>query len=130
MSADVIGNMLTTIRNASSNGKKYANVPASKLKIEIAQVLEKQGFVSGFRLVKDGAQGKIKIALKYQASGAAALRGIERVSKPGCRVYSSAENLDKYPSVKVAIVTTPKGVYASADAKKLGLGGEVIASVW
>jgi small subunit ribosomal protein S8 len=130
MSSDVIGNMLTTIRNASANGKKYANVPASKLKIEIVQVLESQGFVSGFRLVKDSGQGKIKIALKYQQTGSPSLRGIVRVSKPGCRVYSSSLDLDKYPSIKVGIVTTPKGVFASSVAKKMGLGGEIIASVW
>jgi small subunit ribosomal protein S8 len=130
MSSDVIGNMLTTLRNASSNGKKYASIPASKLKIEIVQVLESQGFVSGFRLLRDAGQGKIKVALKYTSTGSPALKGIARVSKPGCRVYSAASDLDKYASVKVSIVTTPKGVFSSAEAKKMGIGGEIIASVW
>jgi small subunit ribosomal protein S8 len=130
LSSDVIANMLTSIRNASANGKKYASIPASKLKVEVARVLESEGFILGFRLLRDSGQGKIKVALKYTATGLPALRGISRVSKPGCRVYTSALNLDRYASIKVNIVSTSKGVFPSSQAKKMGLGGEILAAVW
>jgi small subunit ribosomal protein S8 len=127
---DPVADMLTRIRNASQAGLKYAVIPASSLKIEITKVLESEGFVRGFRLVRDGKQGKIKIALRYTERGEPVIRGIRRASTPGCRVYSSVEKLSRRHALGVAVVSTPKGVLSSENACAQRVGGEVLAYIW
>ncbi len=127
---DPIADMLTRIRNASSAGLKYAVIPASGQKIEITKILESEGFIRGFRLVRDGRQGKIKIALKYTVSGASVIQGIRRASTPGCRLYASVENLSRRHVRGVAVVSTSKGVLSDSSAKAQNVGGEVLAYVW
>lgn len=128
---DPVADMLTRVRNASSAGLRYAVVPASKLKIEVTRILEEEGFVRGFRLIRDNGQGKIKIAIKYDAEGQPVIQGLRRVSRPGRRVYSGAT---KMPSVRdglgKAIVSTPRGVLTGDRAKSEKVGGEVLAYVW
>jgi small subunit ribosomal protein S8 len=123
--------MLTRIRNASSAGLKYTTIPASIIKIEITKILETEGLIRGFRLIKDNGQGKIKIAMKYSEVGQPVIRGITRVSKPGCRVYKGVEDLPKIRGgLGFAILTTPKGVLTSKTARRERVGGEVLAYIW
>lgn len=130
-STDPVADMLTRVRNASSAGLRYAVVPASKLKIEVTRILESEGFVRGFRLIRDNGQGKIKIAMKYDRNGDPVIQGLKRVSKPGRRVYAGAS---KMPAVRdglgKAIVSTPQGVLTGEKAKQANVGGEVLAYVW
>jgi len=128
---DPIADMLTRIRNASSAGLKYTTVPASIMKIEITKILEAEGLIRGFRLIKDNGQGKIKIAMKYSEVGQPVIRGITRVSKPGCRVYKGVADLPKIRGgLGFAILTTPKGVLTSKTARTERVGGEVLAYIW
>ena len=128
---DPIADMLTRIRNASSAGLKYAIVPASKLKIELTKILEAEGFVLGFRLIRDNGQGKIKIAIKYASDGESVIRGLVRVSRPGYRVY---KKVDKLPRVRgglgMSILSTPKGIVTDVTARAERVGGEVLAQIW
>jgi small subunit ribosomal protein S8 len=129
--SDPIADMLTRVRNAARAGLKYAVVPASRTKIEMTKLLEQEGFVRGFRLIRDGGQGKIKIAIKYTDSGESVIRGIVRVSKPGCRVYSKVEKLPKVRGgMGLSILSTPKGLLTDAAARTERVGGEVLAQVW
>jgi small subunit ribosomal protein S8 len=128
---DPIADMLTRIRNASLAGLRYAVIPASKLKIEMTKILESEGFIRGFRLIRDNGQGKIKIAVKYSEAGTPAIRGLSRVSKPGCRVYKNVANLKPVRGgLGIAILSTPKGVLTDATARAEKVGGEVLAQVW
>lgn len=128
---DPVADMLTRVRNASGAGLRYAVIPASKLKIEVTKILESEGFVRGFRLIRDNGQGKIKIAIKYDEQGDPVIRGLVRVSRPGRRVYAGA---DKVPNVRgglgKAILSTPKGVLTGDQARGQRVGGEVLAYVW
>jgi small subunit ribosomal protein S8 len=128
---DPIADMLTRVRNASRAGLRYAVVPASKLKVDITKILEAEGFIRGFRLIRDNGQGKIKIAVKYSETGFPAIRGLARVSKPGCRVYSSVAKLKPVRAgLGFAILSTPKGVMTDSMARAEKVGGEVLAQVW
>jgi small subunit ribosomal protein S8 len=128
---DPIADMLTRIRNASSAGLKYTTVPASIIKIEITKILETEGLIRGFRLIKDNGQGKIKIAMKYSEAGQPVIRGVTRVSKPGCRVYKGVADLPKIRGgLGFAILTTPKGILTSKTARTERVGGEVLAYIW
>lgn len=128
---DPIADMLTRIRNASTAGLKYTTIPASIIKIEITKILEAEGLIRGYRLIKDNGQGKIKIAMKYSEVGQPVIRGLTRVSKPGCRVYKNVADLPKIRGgLGFAILTTPKGVLTSKTARKENVGGEVLAYVW
>jgi small subunit ribosomal protein S8 len=128
---DPIADLSCRISNASGAGLKYVSIPASTLKIEIVKTLEKCRFIRGYRLVRDSGQGKIKVALSYGSKGASVINGIKRVSRPGLRVYAA---VDEIPTVLggmgVSIMSTCKGVMIGTDAKQLGVGGEVLLSVW
>lgn len=128
---DPIADLLTRIRNATNAGLKYATIPASSMKIEITKILEAEGLIRGFRLIKDDKQGKIKIAIKYTEQGQPVIRGLVRVSKPGCRIY---KGVDKLPRIRgglgFAILSTSKGILTSKSAKLERVGGEVLAYVW
>jgi small subunit ribosomal protein S8 len=128
---DPVADMLTRIRNAAQVGLKYVVIPASRMKIEITKILHAEGFIHDFRLIKDEKQGKIKIAVKYLQSGQSVIRGLRRVSKPGCRVYCG---VDKLPVIReglgLAILSTPEGILTNVSASKRRVGGEVLAYVW
>jgi small subunit ribosomal protein S8 len=127
--SDPIADMLTRIRNAQSVEKAVVVMPSSKLKAAIAQVLKDEGYIDGFQVKTDGAKSELEIALKYYA-GRPVIERIERVSRPGLRVYKGR---DAIPTVKnglgVAIVTTPKGVMTDRKARQTGVGGEVLCYV-
>lgn len=129
--SDPIGDLLTRVRNGQKAGHDVVSVPASKLKIAITDLLKNEGFIRNYKCIRDKRQGVIKIALKYDEQGVGAIRGIHRVSKPGCRVYVGAEKL---PYVKngygVAVVSTSRGVITDRDARKNNLGGEFICAVY
>jgi small subunit ribosomal protein S8 len=127
--SDPIADMLTRIRNAQSVDKAAVTMPSSKLKVAIAQVLKDEGYIDGFAVKNDSGKTELEIALKYYA-GRPVIERIERVSRPGLRVYRGREAL---PSVMnglgVAIVTTPKGVMTDRKARATGVGGEVLCYV-
>lgn len=126
-----IADLLTRIRNAKDAGLTYATIPASKLKIEITKILETEGFVRGFRLIKNEKQGLIKIALKYDESGKSAIRGLERISKPGCRVYKASKKLPRVRGgLGCVILSTSKGILTNKLARSEKVGGEILAYIW
>ena len=128
---DTIADMLTRIRNASSAKHDSVDIPASNVKKAIAQILLDEGYINNFTVVEDGKQGMIKVVLKYGANKASAISGIRRVSKPGLRIYSNVEDMPKVmKGLGIAIISTSKGVISDKEARKLGIGGEVICYVW
>jgi len=127
---DAIADMLTRIRNAGTAGHPTVMVPASNLKKAIAQILVDEGYIASFETIEDDKQGMIKITLKYAAKKHV-ISGIQRISKPGLRVYADKENLPKVlGGLGIAIISTSKGVMTDKAARKLGIGGEVMAYVW
>ncbi len=128
---DPIADMLTRIRNANSSKHESVNVPCSKLRIEIAKILDSEGYINGYEVIEDEIQGIIKINLKYGPGKQKVITGLKRVSKPGLRVYASKENLPKVlKGLGIAIISTSKGIMTDREARKLGVGGEVLAFVW
>jgi small subunit ribosomal protein S8 len=127
--SDPIADMLTRIRNAQMVEKPSVSMPSSKLKIAIAQVLKDEGYVDGFAVVGEAMKPQLQIVLKYYA-GRPVIEHIERVSRPGLRVYKGRHDI---PNVKnglgVAIVTTPRGVMTDREARQVGIGGEVLCYV-
>ncbi len=130
--SDVIADMLTRIRNANSAKHETVDIPASNMKKAIAQILVDEGYVKEFKVIEDGKQGIIRIALKYQgASRTPVLQGLRRVSKPGLRIYTSCEDMPRVmKGIGTAIVSTSKGVMTDKAARKENVGGEVLAFIW
>ena len=128
---DPIADMLTRIRNANSAKHDTVSVPASNMKKAIAQILVDEGYIKSFKVIEDGKQGVIEIALKYGPNKSQVLLGLRRVSKPGLRVYAGADELPKVlKGLGIAIVSTSKGVMTDKKARELHIGGEVLAFVW
>ena len=128
---DPIADMLTRIRNANTAGHASVTVPASKMKKSIAEILLNEGFISGDEVISDNAQGTIKVDLKYGPNKEKTIYGLKKISKPGLRVYAKAENVPKVlGGFGIAILSTSKGVITDKEARKLGVGGEVICYVW
>ena len=128
---DPIADMLTRMRNALMATYETVDVPSSRMKVSIAKVLKAEGFIKNFKLVDDNKQGIIKIYFKYDEEGNPILGGLKRISKPGCRIYTKG---DRVPQVLngygVNILSTSKGIVTDKQARKLGVGGEVLCSVW
>ncbi len=128
---DTIADLLTRIRNANSAKHDSVDIPASNMKKAICQILVDEGYVKNFTVVEDGKQGIIKVNLKYGEGKSPVINGLRRVSKPGLRVYSSAEELPRVmKGLGVAIISTSKGVMTDRQARRENLGGEVLAFVW
>ena len=128
---DPIADMLTRIRNANSSKHKTVDIPASKMKLAIADILFKEGYIKSFEEISSDVQGTIRVALKYDEKGNRVIDGIKRISKPGLRVYASKEDLPQVLNgLGIAIVSTSKGIMTDKEARKAGLGGEVLAYVW
>jgi len=124
--SDPIADLLTRIRNAQMVAKSTVVVPSSKVKVAIAQVLKDEGYIDGFQVKADGKKSELEITLKYYA-GRPVIERIERVSRPGLRVYKGCEKLPQVMNgLGVAIVTTPKGVMTDRKARAAGVGGEVL----
>lgn len=128
---DPIADMLTRIRNANSAKHDTVTVPASNMKKAIAQILVDEGYIKNFKVIEDGKQGMIEIALKYGPNKSQVLLGLRRVSKPGLRIYTDSENMPKVmKGLGIAILSTSKGVMTDKDARKANVGGEVLAFIW
>jgi len=127
---DSVADMLTRVRNAVMAGHKTVTLPASNLKIELCRILMQERFIRKYVVLDDGKQGLIKILLKYK-EGESVIKGIERISKPGRRVYSTVKEPPRVLSgLGLAILTTPKGVMTNLESKKQNVGGEVLCYVW
>lgn len=127
---DKIADYLTRIRNAGNAGHKTVMIPGSKLKIAITEILKEQGYIGDYEEIKEDIQSQIKITLRY-FEGKPAIKEITRVSKPGRRVYVSADNLPRIKNgLGTAIISTSKGVMNEKQAKKYNIGGEFICSLW
>ncbi len=128
---DPVADMLTRIRNANSAKHDTVDVPASKMKKAIAEILLEEGFIKAFQIVDDGTQGIIRITLKYNAGKEKVISGLRRVSKPGLRVYAGADELPQVlKGLGIAIVSTSKGIMTDKKARAAHVGGEVLAFVW
>ena len=128
---DPIADMLTRIRNANSAKHKTVDVPASKMKTAIAEILFKEGYIKSFELISNENQGIIRITLKYDEKGTRVIDGIKRISKPGLRVYAGKEELPKVLNgLGIAIISTSKGLKTDKEAREAGMGGEVLAYIW
>ena len=128
---DPIADMLTRIRNANSARHTTVDIPASKMKSAIAEILEEEGYIKSIQILNDGTQGIIRVALKYNQGNEKALTGLRRVSKPGLRVYAGSEDLPKVlKGMGIAIISTSKGIMTDKKARAANIGGEVLAFVW
>ena len=128
---DPIADMLTRIRNANSAKHKTVDVPASKMKTAIAEILFKEGYIKSFELISNENQGIIRITLKYDEKGTRVIDGIKWISKPGLRVYAGKEELPKVLNgLGIAIISTSKGLKTDKEAREAGMGGEVLAYIW
>ena len=128
---DPIADMLTRIRNANSAKHETVDIPASNMKKAIAQILLDEGYIASYKVIEDEKQGVIRVTLKYGENKAQVITGLRRVSKPGLRIYSNVEDMPKVmKGLGIAIVSTSKGIMTDREARKLNVGGEVLAFVW
>jgi len=129
--SDPIADMLTRIRNALGARHAKVDVPASRLKTDIAKILKDEGYIANYKLTEDGSQRSIRIYLKYTTGNVPVISRIERVSRPGCRVYVGSQEVPRVlGGLGVNILTTPKGVMTGRSARKENVGGEVLCHVW
>lgn len=128
---DPIADMLTRIRNANTAKHPVVDIPASNMKKAVAQILVDQGYIKSFEEIKDEKQGIIRVTLKYDETGKRVISGLKRISKPGLRIYV---NKDEIPQVLnglgIALISTSKGILTDKEARKEGVGGEVLAYIW
>ena len=129
---DTIADMLTRIRNASNATHEYVDIPCSKLKVRIAEVLKKEGYITSFEVVSvDSIKKNLRVTLKYGPSGQQLISGIRRISTPGLRVYRNSKNIPKvYGGLGISIISTSGGLKTDREARKENLGGEVLCQVW
>ncbi|MBN6204903.1 30S ribosomal protein S8 [Ralstonia pickettii] len=128
---DPIADMLTRIRNANTVKHEKLELPASKIKQEIADILKREGFVKDYEFIEDNKQGVLRIFLKYGVNEERVITGIKRISKPGLRVYAKADEVPRVLNgLGIAIVSTSKGVLSDKEARNQSVGGEVLAYVW
>ena len=131
MVTDPISDMLTRIRNANAMRYKEVEVPSSKVKVEIAKILKEEGFIKDYKVLDENVQGMIQITLKYGEKKERVITGLKRISKPGLRVYCKKDEIPKVLSgLGIAIISTSTGLLVDREARKAGLGGEVICYVW
>lgn len=131
MTSDPIADMLTRIRNALTARHPKVDVPASRLKMDIARILKEEGYITNFKLAEEGIQRTIKIYLKYAPDNSSVISKLERVSRPGCRVYVGRREIPRVlGGLGINILTTPRGVMTGRKAHTEGVGGEVLCQVW
>lgn len=128
---DPIADLLTRVRNANMVKHASVDVPASNVKTKIVEILLEEGYIKGFDVIEDGKQGLIRIELKYGDSKERVITGLKRISKPGLRVYAKKTDIPRVlGGLGVAIISTSNGIITDREARKLGVGGEVICYVW
>jgi small subunit ribosomal protein S8 len=129
--SDPIADMLTRIRNAIAARHPKVDVPASKLKMDIARILKEEGYITNYKLVEEGSLKNIRVYLKYTPGNVSVISEIQRVSRPGCRVYAGSKEIPPVlGGLGINIVTTPRGVMTGSTARKEGVGGEVLCRIW
>jgi len=128
---DPIADMLTRMRNALTASYATVDIPSSRLKVDIAKVLKSEGFIKNFKVIEDRKQGVMRIFFKYDEKGGSIINGLKRMSKPGCRMYSKG---DRIPQILngygISILSTSQGIMTDRQARKMGIGGEIICSIW
>ena len=128
---DPVADLLTRIRNAINARQQKLDVPASKLKLEIARILKEEGYLANFKATEESGQKVLRLYLKYGANNDAAITNLARVSRPGCRVYVGHNDIPRVlGGLGISILTTPKGVMTGRQARKSGVGGEILCEVW
>jgi small subunit ribosomal protein S8 len=130
--SDPIADMLTRIRNANAARHNTVDIPSSRVKVDIASILVREGYVKGYEILEDGVKKTMRITLKYgRTKNEKVIAGVKRISKPGLRVYANSEDIPRVlGGLGCAIVSTNKGIITDKEARTLGVGGEVIAFVW
>ena len=128
---DPVADFLTRVRNAIRAKQQKVDVPASKLKLEIARILKEEGYISNFKATEENGQKLLRVYLKYGNGNEAAISNLNRISKPGCRVYVGRTEIPRVlGGLGINILTTPKGVMTGREARKNGVGGEILCEVW
>jgi small subunit ribosomal protein S8 len=128
---DPIADLLTRIRNALSARHLETNVPFSNIKKAVAQVLQEEGYIEGFRVVEEGPGGMLRISLRYTREGAPVVSGLERVSRPGRRRYAGSKDIPRVlDGLGISILSTSRGVLSDREARRRNLGGEILCSIW
>jgi small subunit ribosomal protein S8 len=128
---DPIANYLTLLRNAIQAKHQKVDIPSSNLLVEITKLLKEEGYVNNFKVTQEGSKTILRVYLKYGSKGERVISGLQRVSRPGCRVYSSRKAIPRVMGgMGISILTTPKGILSGAQARKEGVGGEVLCNVW
>ncbi len=128
---DPVADMLTRIRNANTAGHATVDIPASKIKKNIADILQREGYIKGYDVVEGETQDTLRVAMKYGPDKAKVINGIKRISKPGLKVYAKKTEVPKVlGGLGIAIISTSNGLITDKEARKLGVGGEVICYVW
>lgn len=128
---DPVADFLTRIRNAMRSRHQKLDVPASKLKAEIARILKEEGYISNFKPAEEDGRQVIRVYLKYGIQNESAIRDLQRVSRPGCRVYLGKDEIRRVQGgLGISIMTTPKGVMTGRQARREGVGGEILCEVW
>lgn len=131
MTSDPIADMLTRVRNAISARHPKVDVPASKLKAEIVRIMKEEGYILNFKVAEEGVKKTLKIYLKYGDNNSPVISRIERVSRPGCRVYVGQSDIPRVlGGLGINILTTPRGVMTGRTAHKEGIGGEILCQIW
>lgn len=131
MLTDPISDMLTRMRNAILIKSEKVDIPASKMKVEIAKILKEEGFIKSYKIIKDKKQGILRVTLKYTSENEPVVSGLKRISKPGRRVYVGKSEVPRVMGgVGIAIITTPKGILSDKGCRSEGVGGEVLCYVW
>ncbi len=129
--SDPIADMLTIIRNGGKAGLSKVDIPGSKIKLEVVRVLKKQGYIKDYKFLENQTQGVIRVALKYVSEGKPSIFGIQRVSKPSCRVYAKSKNIKPVLNgLGISIISTSKGLMTDKQAKEAKVGGEILCNVW
>ena len=128
---DPIADMLTRVRNANSAGKQTVSMPSSKKLVEIARIMAQEGYITGYEVIDGEPRASLEITLKYIDKKTKTIRDIKRISKPGLRIYAGKDELPRVMGgLGTAIISTSNGVMTDRDARKLGVGGEVVAFIW
>ncbi len=128
---DPIADMLTRIRNAITAKKKEVSMPSSSLKVEIAKTIKDEGYIRNFKVIGDNQQRVLNLSLKYTEDKKSAISGIQRISKPGCRIYCKSDSIPKVlDGLGIVIISTSKGIATGKKCEELGIGGEALCKVW
>lgn len=128
---DPIADMLTRMRNAVLVKKRDLGMPSSRIKVEIAKILKEEGYIRNFKVIDDNKQGMLTVTLKYTEGNRSVITGLQKISRPGCRIYCKQDSIPKVmDGLGIAIISTSKGILTGKKCEELGLGGEVLCYIW